>query len=176
MRQLKREIVGLSDDYLAEVVAIYQRIWLEPPWLEFNWKTDAVAKYLAGIIPEKKGLVYTVLMDGKVAGFTAGWPIDRYEFYAQSGTKIANFFVDQEPAFYIAELGVSVPYRGRGIGHELISSLLDAAKSQGFNRFALRTHVYAEPARRLYRRLGFHETSICHIRYPNRTYWVRLDC
>lgn len=172
---MKREIVELSESYLAEVAAIYQRIWLEPPWLEFNWKTDAVAKYLASIVPEKKGLVHIVLADDKVAGFTAGWPIDRYQFYAQSGTKIANFFVDQEPAFYIAELGVSVPYRGRGIGYQLSYMLINAAKTQGFNRFVLRTHVSAEPARRLYRRLGFCETSICHFRYPNRTYWVRLD-
>lgn len=173
---MERKIVDLSENYLAEVSAIYQRIWLEPPWLEFNWKTDAVAKYLAGIVPEKKGLVHIALMDGVIAGFTAGWPIGRYEFFTQSGTKIANFFVDQKPAFYIAEMGVSVPYRGRGIGHDLACSLLDAAKSQGFNRFALRTHVSAEPARRLYRRLDFHETSIRHFRYPNRTYWVRLDC
>jgi putative acetyltransferase len=48
--------------------------------------------------------------------------------------------------------------RGRGVGKELLTRLLDAARAHGFKRCYLETLTGMDAAQALYRKLGFEDT------------------
>lgn len=168
-------IVAPDDNQMIQMAELYCAVWQEPPWNEMEWQIDEVLADLQSIPNMQDGLLYAAVTNNRVVGFTAGWPISRYEFFEKSGTKIGRFFKDDEPAFYIAELGCDCRFRGHGIGRQLSLRLIGNAAELGYSRFVLRTHLMAHPARKLYASLGFHETRIIDYTYPDRSYWVRVD-
>jgi len=83
------------------------------------------------------------------------------EFYLveQAGTPIGRFYVDRSGRdFELVEISLLPEWRGRGRGAALIGALLEAARSGGADRVILSV-TPDNPARRLYRRLGFRETA-----------------
>lgn len=168
-------VVVPVQDQMVQMAELYSKVWQEPPWNETNWEVSEVLTDLLSILGTDDGLLYAAVLGDQVVGFTAGWPINRYEFFEKSGTKIGRFFKDDEQAFYIAELGCDCRFRGQGIGKQLSLRLINDASEFGYHRFTLRTHLMAGPARTLYASLGFHETRIIDQTYPDRSYWVRVD-
>jgi ribosomal protein S18 acetylase RimI-like enzyme len=56
-------------------------------------------------------------------------------------------------------IGVESSYRGRGIGRELLDSLADLARLNGFERLSLSVEP-DNPARRLYERAGYRQVGV----------------
>ena len=56
-------------------------------------------------------------------------------------------------------IGIRSDSRGRGLGTELLTRLAGAAKARGFERLSLSVAA-ANPARRLYERLGYRTVSV----------------
>jgi ribosomal protein S18 acetylase RimI-like enzyme len=54
-------------------------------------------------------------------------------------------------------MGLSAPYRGRGLGRQLIDQALQAARQRGFERIELWVRSPNEPAIDLYAKVGFRE-------------------
>jgi GNAT superfamily N-acetyltransferase len=63
---------------------------------------------------------------------------------------------DRTPEIAIA---VRDGHRGQGIGGTLLRALADLARAKGFSRLSLSTDL-ANPARRLYERVGYREISV----------------
>ncbi len=83
------------------------------------------------------------------------------EFYLveRAGTPIGRLYVDRTgPAFELVEISLLPDHRGQGLGAALIGALLDAARTGGADRVVLSVTT-DNPARGLYRRLGFRETA-----------------
>ena len=72
----------------------------------------------------------------------------------------------------IPELAVALlpPYRGRGIGTQLLRAMLDELRGRGFAAVSLSVQR-ANPAVRLYRRLGFRVVETSAGEYVMRCDW-----
>jgi len=67
-------------------------------------------------------------------------------------------FFDQEADetdFYLDTLSVNPEFGGQGIGTELIHSMINYAKDQGYSTFSLNVEETNHKAQKLYERLGF---------------------
>jgi ribosomal protein S18 acetylase RimI-like enzyme len=83
-------------------------------------------------------------------------------------------------AAHVANAGyiVAAPFRGRGIGEQLVTHSLESARSLGFDAMQFNFVFETNPARRLYERLGFRVVG----RVPDVIdgeavvlYWRRID-
>jgi GNAT superfamily N-acetyltransferase len=83
-------------------------------------------------------------------------------------------------AAHIANAGYFVleSHRGRGLGRQLVEHSLREARRLGFDAMQFNLVFASNPARRMYRQLGFHEVG----RIPNAVegedavvYWRSLD-
>jgi len=64
------------------------------------------------------------------------------------------------PCCYIADVVVTKPYRGKGIGTELISHILKKANTEGYAEVSLTVDPGNTRAQALYKRLGIDEVVI----------------
>lgn len=60
----------------------------------------------------------------------------------------------------IEDLLVTDKYRNKGVGQKLLSYCEKLAKQRGFERIGLGVGIENEPAKRLYQKLGFHDSGI----------------
>lgn len=160
-------VITPSPDDLLPASELYATVWKEPPWCEYDWQVDAVYEYLSDVPNKQDGKVLIATSGNNVIGFTAGWQAGE-----SSRNKLGGMLDASLPAFYIAELGCDSNYRGCGVGLSLSQALLAQAQAAGYQQFFLRTHLHAEPARRLYRSLGFQETGVLDRDHPDRGYWL----
>src|SRR5690606_27411578 len=61
---------------------------------------------------------------------------------------------------HITKVTVAAPWRGQGLGHELMLHLLDTAQRRGATSARLEVREHNEAARHLYERLGFHAVGL----------------
>ena len=64
----------------------------------------------------------------------------------------------------LQDITVAPPLRGRGVGRALIASLMGWGRANGASRAYLHVLASNEPARALYRRLGFADAFLMHHR------------
>lgn len=69
-----------------------------------------------------------------------------------------------EGVAWLFDIAVVPVARGRGVGRRLVAALLDWAAAQGCARVGLQVLADNEPARRLYRSLGFRDAYPYHYR------------
>lgn len=74
---------------------------------------------------------------------------------SSEGEKAVNWENNDQKALYLDRLGVSVNYRGKGIGSLMLVKAREAAKVSGVQYLRLFVVDINEPAARLYARNGF---------------------
>ncbi len=97
---------------------------------------------LPGEYAEPRGAILLAHVDGKLAGCCALRPLDT---------------VDYPNACEMKRLYVRPPYRGFGLGRQLVEAIMDAARRAGCASVLLDTLDDMESARALYEDLGFEE-------------------
>jgi ribosomal protein S18 acetylase RimI-like enzyme len=112
--------------------------------------TDTLAaRYISQVlkdIEDRQGIILVAVDGNTICGFAAG--------YAEED--LANL----HPFFLIAELVVSVTYRGHGIGSDLVRSMENAARDRGFKRAGIGVLVGNDRVHALYKRLGFRDYAV----------------
>ncbi|MFA7244298.1 MAG: GNAT family N-acetyltransferase [Patescibacteria group bacterium] len=158
---------------LKKVAELYCQVWAEPPWDEYDWDLAEVETELSEASSDPATAFFVSMVRGEVNGFTIGYPMDKTALAAKAGgEQLGHLCEDRRQVFYVAELGVAKESRCHGTGIMLSELLSARARSLGYSRLILRTHIKAAPARALYARLGFVDTGIPDANYPDRTYWV----
>jgi ribosomal protein S18 acetylase RimI-like enzyme len=112
--------------------------------------TDALAhKYISQLlidIADRQGIILVAVDGSNACGFAAGYTEE----------DLAN----QNSFFLIAELVVSAPYRGQGIGSNLVRAMENYARAKGFKRAGIGVLVGDDRVYDLYKRLGFRDYAI----------------
>jgi ribosomal protein S18 acetylase RimI-like enzyme len=159
---------------LESLAKVYCEIWQEPPWNETHWTISGVVEDIQKYLGCPYSFGIKAMCADNVAGFTWGCRISFPELFELSGRRdLESLFVDGARVFYVAELGVNKAFRGQSLGRELSQRLISLATFSGMNRFVLRTDELADPAKGLYRSLGFRESEVRDATHPTRIYWVR---
>ncbi len=124
---------------------LLNRLVGESPYLgpepdEQEHRPDRLAAHLEQNLSGGRGIIVGAFRAGALVGYVE----------ASSGGFRANAHVVS-----VQGIGVLKAHQGGGIGHGLLSNLVLWARRQGKHRLALSVREDNEPARALYRRLGF---------------------
>jgi ribosomal protein S18 acetylase RimI-like enzyme len=185
----KMELIRLNHDKIPNIVMgkyaeLYCKIWKEPPWDEEFWTKDQVLEDIRLGMSKNcaDGFIAVCKCQEErsatrlatVVGFTWGYMVSQQDLRDISGGNNLDVLFQEgvdARVFYVDELGVDRGYRDKGIGNELSSQLLSAAKNHGASVVTLRTDEKAMSAQKLYMGLGFQNLLIKDERYPGRNYW-----
>jgi ribosomal protein S18 acetylase RimI-like enzyme len=74
-----------------------------------------------------------------------------------------NLLALRPPRGWIAGMGVELAWRGKGLGLVLMRATIERARARGLTLLQLEVLEHNEPARRLYRGLGFAETRTLQV-------------
>jgi ribosomal protein S18 acetylase RimI-like enzyme len=111
-----------------------------------GWPEPVLESFLAGQFDLQRRQYAAMHPDGEFYVILAG------------AAPVGRFYVDRSArTFVLVEISLLPEWRGRGVGRALIGALIDAAGDGRADRVALSVTPH-NPARRLYRRLGFDET------------------
>lgn len=124
------EIRKMAEEDLSEVCAIEQAAFSQP------WREEDFRK----AIKDCNNTYLVAILQDSVAGYCGYWGI------AGEGD-IFNIAVKEED-------------RGQGIGYQLLTSLINEAKSRGITSLTLEVRVSNLAARHLYEVMGFEEAGI----------------
>lgn len=102
------------------------------PWTEQAFRSELTMNHFARYLMME--------VDGVPAGYGGMWTV-----------------VDEA---HITNIAVRTAYRGRKLGEQLLSALLNVAAAQGLERATLEVRVSNEVARNLYTKMGFREIGI----------------
>lgn len=102
--------------------------------------TESLWRKLAGDSEQVKGLIAIQADDGQALGF-ANYVLNPHTWSDQTLCYLEDLFVKPEA-------------RGRGVGHALITRLIELGKATGWRRVYWHTNVDNAAARRLYDQFG----------------------
>jgi len=142
-----------------ELKRMYRSAFSVAPWVKLdisteNFETDIFPRHL-----RREGFAMTIARTaaGELIGGCYGYIGDHGQYWTDYVA--ARIHPSLEKAwlgghFEIAELAVDNDHRGRGVGRQLLVTLLD---SRGEDRIALQTLAKTSEAKTLYESLGFTE-------------------
>jgi len=163
-----------KEPLLSQLVDCYVQIWREPPWNE-TWDPEVVRQ---DILDQAARSFATFCIESRnralVTGFTWGYKVTPAELRQIASTDEVLDLGVIEPIAYVDELGVHPSWRRRKIGGTLTLELLHSFQKLEFRTVIVRTHIEAEPAVNLYRKVGFQPTGILDRKYPNREYYLKV--
>jgi ribosomal protein S18 acetylase RimI-like enzyme len=109
---------------------------------------------LVGWDGEQKGALLAMQYEAQSRAYREGYPDSGYQIVLSGGRPIGRIFVDRgREAFRIVDIALLRAYRNRGIGGALVGGVQGEAARAGV---PVRLSVqHANPAQRLYQRLGF---------------------
>jgi len=125
-------------------------------WLErYFWVEPIDVEVLSNpeeTIIKPGGMVFFALLDGAVVGTCA-------------------LVKHRDDLFELSKMAVADDHQGQGIGTQLLSHLIEWARSQSIKKLFVETNTVLERAVRLYQRVGFreiaHDSSNAHYRRTN---------
>jgi ribosomal protein S18 acetylase RimI-like enzyme len=97
-------------------------------------------------VRENEGAILVATHDGAPCGVVAGYDAENPETRSRY--------------FYIAELSVSEPMRGRGIGARLIAAVEDIARARNYKTVVIGVLAASGRVHGLYNRLGYRDYAV----------------
>lgn len=167
-------IVRLSlrdKELIRKTAELYCEIWREPPWNEDFWTVEGVIADIEKQFNNRNAVMMIGINGLGIVGFTWGYEVEIEEACSMCGHNISPRFINGARLFYIDELAVASRKRERGLGFRLTFDCLSEARQHGLTASFLRTDINAIPARKVYSKLGFKDSSLKDPEHPDRTYW-----
>ena len=130
----------LESAFQHGLIEVFQTCFAEPPYYQYHNDSD-VREYFEEY--RTLGVLYIAWKDAQVVGFTASLPLtcasifdaemtinnkpSRFDrgFLRTTSSRFASHLAEPEQIQYVADLGVKKDYRNKGIGKQLLQSLLD---------------------------------------------------
>lgn len=134
----------------------------------------ALAELFAAVAEERDGIATEppVDVDARTGQFAAS--IDGTIVAVAAGDLVGSLHVDATQ-FGVGELGMAVarPWRGRGVGSELLTAAIEKARGEGLHKLSLEVFPHNEAAIALYRKFGFLEEGrrVKHYRRATGDLW-----
>ena len=147
------KIERISERDIPELVNIYMEAYKGLEEYAYTHPKD-IRSYIKWLLKRDPEGVWKVELDGKKVGFIA---VDS-NWYSKRENKNVGA---------IHEIAVLPEYRYRGIGTKLVQNAIEYFKRKGLDTAELWVGDENEPAKNLYRRMGFVERD----RY---NYWIRM--
>jgi GNAT superfamily N-acetyltransferase len=109
---------------------------------------------VTGWNPAQIGAFLRSQFDLQSRAYSSNFSQSEFQIILLEGKEVGRFYVARLGEEYrVVDLAVLSPYRGKGIGTQLLGGLIDRADKEGI---PIRFHVeQGNRARRLYERLGF---------------------
>jgi len=157
------EEMALSDDEVADGEVVLAGVTFRPITADDR---DFLCRLYAGTrveelartpwSEEEKTAFLAMQFEAQHDHYQKHYPKATFEVIERGGTPIGRFYLDsRDDEFRLIDIALLPEYRGRGIGGAIMRGLLARAEAAGK---AVRLHVeHFNPARRLYRRLGFRQ-------------------
>lgn len=143
------EYLTQENDYYKQVVDLYIAIYSEPPYNE-DLEYENIYKYLK---PFLKQVFMIYVQDGIVLGFLMACK----DYKTTMANQLSNKNISCKKDMYLAELGVDVNHRGKGIASMMMQRFLETCQQPIY----LRTAKYDnDKVISYYTRLGFIVTNV----------------
>lgn len=108
--------------------------------------TENAKEFFHKLTEQTEGYCFVAEVDGQLVGYTNGE--EKYIPFCKSRY------------FEIDNLGVIPEQKGKGVGKQLMLSLMEWAKQHGFERVSVNCYIKNQEALDFYRRNGFTEVAI----------------
>ena len=134
----------------------------------------ALAELFAAVAEERDGIATEPPVDVDVRTRQFAASIDGTIVAVAAGDLVGSLHVDAS-RFGVGELGMAVarPWRGRGVGSELLAAAIEKARSDGLHKLSLEVFPHNDAAIGLYRKFGFVEEGrrLKHYRRASGELW-----
>ncbi|MDE1919082.1 MAG: GNAT family N-acetyltransferase [Patescibacteria group bacterium] len=150
------EVTGADDNLLHGFSKTYQEAFGGSPYYETYTDEQVYQDVWSSHL--QNGIVILALKEEQVIGFGCALP------FRATSESIRKFLlqkqhegvieIDLQNAWYMSELGVSIPCRGQGIGYGLIKMRLLRILDRGDSHYFMRTAAKGSNSRHMYERIG----------------------
>lgn len=140
----------------AGFVGAYQSVFSGYPYFERFYPSEAEGVFRKLHATPDRILLVATRGVSQVVGFSAAIPIVHKPSVASELTGL----VPIKHTYYLAELGVIEPYRGRGLGQQLIRERIRRMDRDSYSHVVLRVAMNNNPSKELYESLGFEEMGV----------------
>jgi len=140
----------------AGFVGAYQSVFSGYPYFERFYPSEAEGVFRKLHATPDRILLVATRGVSQVVGFSAAIPLVHKPSVASELTGL----VPIKHTYYLAELGVIEPYRGHGLGQELIRERIRRMDRDSYSHVVLRVAMNNNPSKELYESLGFEEMGV----------------
>ena len=176
----------LSGDLVEQWVALTLIAFGEPPWNNNLRILRLTLGIGIDIMRDNARAFVARTVSGRHVGHTLGYEVFRVSqrdpqkpsLEEISGTNAMDYLFGKGRLLYIDTFAVHPGFRRMrlrtgevGVGERLAEALIESARSDGFAGVILRTDIRADPAKKLYAKIGFRDLGIYDVEETSRTYW-----
>ena len=154
IRRITNEEDALA--WRAGFVGAYQSVFSGFPYFERFYPAEAEGVYKKLLATPDHIMLLATRGATQVVGFGAAIPLVHKPSVASELTGL----VPIKHTYYLAELGVIEPYRGKEIGQRLIRERVRLIDRARYTHVVLRVAMNNNPSARLYQSLGFEEMGV----------------
>ncbi len=140
----------------AGFVGAYQSVFSGYPYFERFYPSEAEGVFRKLHATPDRILLVATRGVSQVVGFSAAIPLVHKPSVASELTGL----VPIKHTYYLAELGVIEPYRGRRLGQQLIRERIRRMDRDSYSHVVLRVAMNNNPSKELYESLGFEEMGV----------------
>jgi ribosomal protein S18 acetylase RimI-like enzyme len=137
-------------------IGAYQTVFSGFPYFERWYPSEAEGVYRRLVATDGNVTLLATRGESQVVGFGVGIGLADKPAVAS----ILTGLVPVKHTFYLAELGVLDPWRGKGIGRTLVRERLRLIDSARYSHVVLRVSMNHNPSSEMYKAMGFEEMGV----------------
>ncbi len=137
-------------------VGAYQTVFTGFPYFERWYPSEAEGVFRRLVAASENVTLLATRGETQVVGFGVAVPLNEKPAVAT----VLTGLVPVKHTFYLAELGVLEPWRGKGIGRELVRERLRLIDENRYSHVVLRVSANHSPSSEMYKAMGFEEMGV----------------